>query len=100
MAAGNTALSFNQRAVSMKGGYSGRSSFADTTYSLTVVKTDTEDPDNASYIARWGRPVGVTHAISNHSGYVQCDNAAVALAGDNTEREIINNYLNTGFFYE
>ena len=100
MAAGNTALSFNQRAVSMKGGYSGRSSFADTTYSLTVVKTDTEDPDNASYIARWGRPVGVTHAISNHSGYVQCDNASVAIAGDNTEREIINNYLNTGFFYE
>ena len=100
MAAGNTALSFNQRAVSMKGGYSGRSSFADTTYSLTVVKTDTEDPDNASYIARWGRPVGVTHAISNHSGYVQCEGASVAIAGDNTEREVINNYLNTGFFYE
>lgn len=100
MAAGNTALSFNQRAVSMKGGYSGRSSFADTTYSLTIVKTDTEDPDNASYIARCGRPVGVTHAISNHSGYVQCEAASVALAGDNTEREIINNYLNTGFYYE
>ena len=100
MAAGNTALSFNQRAVSMKGGYSGRSSFADTTYSLTIVKTDTEDPDNAGYIARWGRPVGVTHAISNHSGYVQCEGASVAIAGDNEERDIINNYLNTGFYYE
>lgn len=100
LAAGNTALSFNQRAVSIKGGYSGRSSFAETVFMLVIVKQNTEDPNNASYIARWGRPVGVTHAISNHSGYVQCEAASVAIAGDNTEREIINNYLNTGFFYE
>lgn len=100
MAAGNTALSFNQRAVSMKGGYSGRASFAETVYMLVIVRIDTEDPNAANYIATQGRPVGRTQAISNHSGYVQCENASVTIAGDNTEREIINNYLNTGFFYE
>ena len=100
MAAGSTALSFNQRATSMKGGYSGRSSFAETVYMLTMVRQDTADPTNVNYIARWGRPVGKTQAISNHSGYVQCDNASVAIAGDNSERDIINNYLNTGFYYE
>ena len=98
--ASNAAVGFNQRSTSLKGGIQGRSAFADTTISLLIVKQNTADPDNANYIARWGRPVGVTHAISNHSGYVQCDNASVAIAGDNTEREVINNYLNTGFFYE
>ena len=98
--ASNAAVGFNQRSTSLKGGIQGRSAFADTTISLLIVKQNTADPDNANYIARWGRPVGVTHAISNHSGYVQCDNASVAIAGDNTEREVINTYLNTGFFYE
>ena len=99
-AAGSTAMQFNTRSTSVKGSTNGRSAFKDTTFKLTVCSQETEDPDNASYIARWGRPVATTHAISNHSGYVQCDNASVSIAGDNTEREIINNYLNTGFFYE
>lgn len=100
MSAGNTALSFNQRSVSMKGGYSGRSSFADVAYSLTVVKVDTEDPDAANYKAINGRPVGRTQAISNHSGYVQCADASIASAGTSIEKQRVNEYLNTGFFYE
>ena len=93
-------MAANQRSTSIKGTNSGRSGFYTTSASTVVIRQDTEDCDAANYIARMGRPVGVTHAISNHSGYVQCDNASVAIAGDNTEREIINNYLNTGFFYE
>ena len=93
-------MAANQRSTSIKGTNSGRSGFYTNSASSVVVRQDTEDCDDASYIARIGRPVGKTHAISNHSGYVQCEAASVALAGDNTEREIINNYLNTGFFYE
>lgn len=100
MAAGNTALSFNQRAVSMKGGYSGRASFAETVYMLTIVKQDTEDPNDANYIAKWGRPVGLTHAISNHSGFVQCADASVSIAGESTEMQEVNSFLNDGFYYE
>lgn len=93
-------MSANQRSVSIKGTNSGRSGFFSTYAASVVVRQDTEDPDDASYIARCGRPVGLTHAINNHSGYVQCENASVSIAGDNTEREAINNYLNTGFYYE
>ncbi|MBO7733696.1 MAG: hypothetical protein J6S67_14120, partial [Methanobrevibacter sp.] len=93
-------MAANQRSTSIKGTNGGRSDFYTNMASTVVVRQDTEDCDNANYIARFGRPVGKTQAISNHSGYVQCEAASVALAGDNTEREIINNYLNTGFFYE
>lgn len=99
-AAGSTAMQFNTRSTSIKGSTNGRSAFADTSFKLTVCSQETEDCDNANYIARIGRPVGMTQAISNHSGYVQCEAASVDIAGDNTEREIINNYLNTGFYYE
>ena len=93
-------MSANQRSTSIKGTNSGRSGFYTRTASTVVVRQDTEDPDNANYIARCGRPVGQTHAISNHSGYVQCEGASVSIAGDNSERDVINNYLNTGFYYE
>lgn len=93
-------MAANQRSTSISGNNGGRSGFYTNMASTIVVRQDTEDCDVANYISRIGRPVGVTHAISNHSGYVQCEEASVALAGDNTEREVINNYLNTGFFYE
>lgn len=88
------------RATSIKGGIQGRSAFYVTTFTLLIVQLDTEDPDDANYIATFGRPVGVAHAISNHSGYVQCDNASVVMSGSVLERDRINDYLNTGFFYE
>lgn len=61
---------------------------------------DTEDPDSANYIARQGRPVFETHAISNHSGYVQCEAASVTIAGLSSERDTINSLLNSGIYYE
>lgn len=99
-AASNVVASANHRSTSIKGTNTGRSSFANTTFKLTISALETEDIDNANYIATWGRPVAVNHAISNHSGYVQCDNASVNISGDNWERDEINSYLNSGFYYE
>ena len=93
-------MAANQRSTSIKGTNSGRSGFYTTNASTVVVRQNTEDPDDASYIATWGRPVGETHAISNHSGYVQCENASVSMAGDSYERDAINSFLNGGFYYE
>lgn len=93
-------MSANQRSTSIKGTNSGRSGFYDIMASTIVVRQDTEDPDDASYIATFGRPVGKTHAISNHSGYVQCEDASVSISGDNIERDEINSLLNRGFYYE
>ena len=61
---------------------------------------DTENPNSADYIAKQGRPVFQTHAISNHSGYVQCEGASVDMAGSAIEKQRVNDYLNTGFYYE
>lgn len=98
--ASSAIMAANQRSTSIKGTNSGRSGFYTNTASTVVVRQDTEDCDDANYIARFGRPVGLTHAISNHSGYVQCENASVSIPGDNWEREEINSYLNGGFYYE
>ena len=99
-AATSAATAYNQRSVSLKGNVQGKSAFQDVTFSLGVAQLVTEDPDNADYIARWGRPVGVTHAISNHSGYIQCDGASVSITGTAIEKDRVNTYLNTGFYYE
>ena len=97
----NTILSANQRTVSTRGSLAGRAIFGfGTDVDLYTYSVVTEDPNNANYIAKWGRPVGLTHAINNHSGYVQCDGASVDIAGDNAEREAINSFLNSGFYYE
>lgn len=100
LSAGNTALQFNSRSTSIRGADVGRSAFEHTTFVLLESVVDTEDPDDANYIAVFGRPVGLTQAISNHSGYVQCENASIDIAGDNYERDSINSYLNSGFYYE
>lgn len=98
--ASSAIMAANQRSTSIKGTNNGRSGFYDAMASLVVIRQDTEDCDDASYIAKWGRPVGITHAISNHSGYVQCENASVNIAGSSLEKDRVNQYLNTGFYYE
>lgn len=98
--ASSAVLSYNKRSVSLKGTLGGRTSTEITDIIFTGYYMDTEDVDDVNYIATHGRPVGVTHAISNHSGYVQCDNASVVMSGSVLERDRINDYLNTGFFYE
>ena len=96
----NTVLSYNKRSTSLKGNLGGRTSTEIQDIIFTGYYMDTEDVDNTSYKAVKGRPVGVSHAISNHSGYVQCDDASVNIGGTALERPRINDYLNAGFFYE
>lgn len=98
--ASNIALNANKRATSLKGNTGGRTTTDIRDVIITGFYMDTEDVTSVSYIAQKGRPVGVTHAISNHSGYVQCDNASVGNIGTPIEKDRVNQYLNTGFFYE
>ena len=94
------AASANTHGVSLKGNMGGRTSTDIRDVIITAYDADTEDVTDANYIARKGRPVAETHAISNHSGYVQCDDASCNMAGSALEKERVNNYLNSGFFYE
>ena len=98
--AGNVVLASTMRGVSIAGNVGGRMVSVRDEIEYLEVSCDTEDCDAVNYIAQKGRPVALTHAINNHSGYVQCDNASVSIAGDAWERDEINAYLNGGFFYE
>lgn len=98
--ASNTLLAANQRSASIKGANTGRSAFAITYAQVILVCMETEDPDDANYIAKWGRPVCLTQAILNHSGYVKCNDASINIPGLDSEREMLNSYLNGGFYYE
>ena len=98
--AADIALNANKRAASLKGNSGGRSSTEIRDIIMTGFYMDTEDVDSAGYIAAYGRPVAVSHAISNHSGFVQCDGASVDMPGTAIEKDRVNSYLNSGFFYE
>lgn len=98
--AANATLGANKRAVSVKGTTGGRTSSLIGEAVLTMFVMSTEDPTNANYKALKGLPVAKTQAISNHSGYVQCDDASVSIAGNESERDEINGFLNGGFYYE
>lgn len=95
------ALSANGRSVSLKGALTGKAATAyGDKFQLLAYAPHTLDPTNLNYIATKGRPLQAVDLINNHSGYVRCENASCSMAGSALEKERVNNYLNSGFFYE
>lgn len=43
---------------------------------------------------------GNTRKISTCSGYLRCRNASIEISGFTGDQEVVNNYLNSGFYYE
>lgn len=54
------------------------------------------DPDGASE----GYADGAVRSISGLSGYIKCRNASIEISGFTGDQEVVNNYLNSGFYYE
>ena len=96
----NTALSASRHGTSISGGFGGRTVAAEKKVRFYEYYVDTEDPSNASYIAVKGRPHHGVRLISTQEQFVQCDNASVSCDASFTEREEINRFLNSGFYYE
>ena len=48
----------------------------------------------------YGRPLCQNTQLSSLSGFVLCNNAAVSISGLDSERDAVNGYLNSGFYYE
>lgn len=66
---------------------------------ITSYIKNTVDP--ANLMTTEGLPVMALDTISNYSGgYIKCASASVPIAGMQEDRDTINNYLNTGFYYE
>lgn len=54
------------------------------------------DPDGASE----GFADGNIRSISGLTGFVKCRNASIEISGFTGDQEAVNNYLNSGFYYE
>lgn len=99
--AASFALAANGRSVSAKGSLQGKSITAlGNVFQLLLYTNHTLDPTDADFIATQGRPLQAVDSISNHSGFILCDNASCTMPGSALEKERVNNYLNSGFFYE
>lgn len=98
--AANTALSANQHGISVSGGFGGRTVTLWPYLNHVEYSIDTEDPTDINYIAKKGRPCNGCRRIGTLSGYVMCDDASVASMAAQPERDEINAYLNSGFYYE
>lgn len=70
------------------------------TVKATVITRTPSEPDLRQFQATSGMPFFQVATISSLSGYVKCWNASVQSALNETEKEIINGYLNSGFYYE
>lgn len=85
--------------MSIHGGRGGRAaSYNGTDFICTLICKETSDP--AELMTHHGGLVMEKKQISSLSGYIKCSNASVPIAGMETEREEVNSYLNSGFYYE
>lgn len=50
--------------------------------------------------AKFGRPCCKNLTLGNLSGYVKCSGSSISIPGTDTERDMINAYLNGGFYKE
>lgn len=64
----------------------------------SVVHQPISDPD--SIVNVMGSPTFMQKKIGTLSGFVQCQNASVNANCRASEREVVDDYLNSGFFYE
>lgn len=98
---GQAVMSAFKHSPSITGGVGGsRTAIAYPYIAEIEFRRKTGDPADAQYIVQRGRPCGQTVQISTLSGYVQCEGASVSGSMTEHEREEINNFLNTGFYYE
>ena len=63
---------------------------------LTAMFRKIANEDNS----HMGRPLCETRILGNLSGYILCGDADVAIAGTEQENRTLNQFLNSGFYYE
>ena len=56
--------------------------------------------DLLTYKTVHGMPYYQMATISSLAGYIKCADASVDMPGDGAEQDTVNNYLNSGFYYE
>lgn len=65
-----------------------------------ITRQPTELSIDSAFKAVSGMPYFKGATISTLSGYVKCNGASVAINGFDSDRDAVNAYLNSGFYYE
>ena len=95
----NTISSAAGATASYSGRKAGRAMWANNDkYDVSIFAHATQAIDSMKTTS--GRPDMTARVINTCSGYVKCINASVPIAGMSTEKDEVNTYLNTGFYYE
>lgn len=58
------------------------------------------EPTLDAWKSEQGMPYFKTATLSSLSGFIKCSNASVSIPGDGAEQEVVNGYLNNGFYLE
>lgn len=96
----STILNTNKIGTSVTGSFGGRGVVLWPTPTFIEYAVDTIDPLDTSWVAEKGRPVGEVHQINTHSGYIQTIDAHIALNATAEEMEEVDNFLNSGIYFE
>lgn len=65
-----------------------------------ITRRPSEMSIDSAFKAVSGMPYFKGATISSLSGYVKCNGASISISGFESDRETINEYLNSGFYYE
>ena len=84
--------------TSMTGGSGNKVDIAECSGAVQVIAERFDGKDYPTIVA--GRPLMQNVLLGNLSGYVKCGNASVPVNSHASERDAINNYLNSGFYIE
>lgn len=84
--------------TSYRGSKGGRSAAYNSQPRIAILARETADP--AWFISTHGRPLMQQKRINTLSGFIKCSGASVPINGHLREKEEVDNYLNSGFYYE
>lgn len=93
------AAQFTPTPTTLGGMGGGSGAGLDTQIRLVLVYHETAETPGSSN-ATIGKPVMSTHTIGSYSGYVQCSSATIGITGFPDEKDNVNAYVNSGFYYE
>ena len=86
-----------QPVVTQKGSVANMSmALSEPNLKASVIRHGTSGNPNT----RLGKPLMEHRALSSLSGFCQCQNAAIDIAGTDTEKEMIESLMNEGFYIE
>lgn len=71
-----------------------------TTPYAVIYQNDPAQSVLTGYRAEQGMPYFKVATLSSLSGYIKCADASVSIPGDGAEQEVVNGYLNNGFYLE